>query len=305
MDHTAVNWRGYIPAVTTPFDANGELDVEALRKLLLWLLDEGMHGLILLGTQGEWFNLTAEERREVLAVAADTVGGKLPLIAGCNAYAARDAIENANLAAEFGYDGILLTPPPYVVPTEREIFQFYRDVTDEVSIPVCAYNWPPGTNIDMPCAVLEQIAELDKVVAIKNSTSDLGRFLEAFFALKDRIHIFGIPMNDLGIMLVQNCGAVGTMGAGAVLGRELPDFYNAIWKGEIDRAQKLGQRNELLMNTWFYPDFRGRFGASQAIFKEALNQQGLPGGYTRKPILPLDQEGINIVRETLSKLGRI
>lgn len=305
MNSDAVDWRGYIPAITTPFDSEGGLDTDALRKLLLWLMDEGMHGLILFGTQGEWFTLTPEERYEIMAIARTSVGGKLPLIAGCNAYTARDAIANAKLAAENEFDGILLGPPPYMVPTERETLQFYRDVAAEVSLPMCVYNWPPGTNVDMSLSVLEAVADLEKVVAIKNSTPNLGHFMEVFFALKDRVRVFGIPMNDLGISMVTDHGAPGTMGAGAVLGRELPDFFNAAWDGDIDRARKLGARNDKLMHAWFYPDYTGRLGASQSIFKEALNQQGLPGGHPRKPLLPLDETGIKIIRETLTDLGRL
>lgn len=305
MDRHSVQWRGYIPAITTPFTSEGALDMQALERLLQWLLDERMHGIIIGGTQGEWFSISAAERRQLLGAVGRNLSGKMTLIAGCNAYAAAEVAANARLAAEHGFDGVLVTPPPYMVPTEREILEFYREVDAAVSLPICVYNWPPGTNVDMSLDLLRSISQLSKVVAIKNSTADLRHFLDVFFALKDDVRVFGVPMNELGILLVQHHGADGTMGAGAVLGRELPDYFNAIWEGDLPRARRLGDRNELLMREWFNSDYTGRFGSAQAIFKAALNELGLPGGYPRRPLLPLDKQGIGLVRKTLSKLGKL
>jgi 4-hydroxy-tetrahydrodipicolinate synthase len=305
MDRHSVNWRGYIPAVTTPFTENGSLDTDAAKRLLGWMHEQGMHGVNILGTQGEWFSMSKQEKAELLGVAGDLLKGKLTLIAGCIAFTASEVIENIATAAKSGFDGVLVTPPPYVMPSENEIFEYYQDINAASTLPICIYNWPPGTNIDMSLALLSRLADLDNVVAIKNSTPDLGHFLNVFFALKDKVRIFGVPMNELGITLVQHHDADGTMGAGAVLGRDQANFFNAIWEGKIDEARTLGKRDETLMRAWFRPDYTGKLGSSQAIFKEALNQQGLPGGYPRRPILPLNDEGVQNVRATLIELGKI
>jgi dihydrodipicolinate synthase/N-acetylneuraminate lyase len=307
MDRDSINWRGYIPAMTTPFDKNQALDVEALQKLMRWILGEGIHGMIALGTQGEWFSLEREERREVLRVVSRELRGKMTIIAGCNALTARQVIDNAGIAAEYGFDGILVTPPPYSCPTEAEIYEFYRQVNDGVEVPICVYNWPPGTNVNMSLPLLEKISALDKVVAIKNSTAgfDLNHFLNVFFALNDRVRVLGIPTNELGILLTLHHGADGTMGAGAVLGREYADFFNAIWAGDISRAQQLGKRLDSIMRDLYNPDYTAKYGSSQGTFKALLNLQGLPGGYTRAPLMDLDDDGVEKVRQALVRLGRI
>jgi 4-hydroxy-tetrahydrodipicolinate synthase len=304
MDRHSVQWRGYIPAITTPFTGDGTLDLDALDRLLGWLHQEGMHGIIIGGTQGEWFTINQAERKQLMEVVGRKLSGKIPLIAGCSGYTSQEVAAHAKLAADHGFSGILVTPPPYMVPTDREILAFYREVNDQVSLPICVYNWPPGTNVDMSLDLLQQIADLSNVVAIKNSTADLRHFVDVFFALKDKVRVFGVPMNDLGILLVQQ-GADGTMGAGAVLGRELPDYFNAIWDNDIPRARRLGDRNEVLMRAWFNTDYTGRFGSAQAIFKAALNELGLPGGYPRRPLLPLEPEGVRVVRQTLVQLGKV
>jgi 4-hydroxy-tetrahydrodipicolinate synthase len=305
MDRTSINWRGYIPAITTPFNEDRELDEHGLHRLLEWLDAEGMHGIVLAGTTGEWFSLSPAERLTVLRIAGQRLRGKRTLIAGCNAYSADQALEYAGMAYECGFDGILLTPPPYVVPSEEEIFAFYSHVSRHVQLPICVYNWPPGTNVDMSCALLERLADLDMVVAVKNSTGRLDRFIEAFFALKDRLRVFGFSMDQLGATLVHNHGGDGTMGAGAILGRDHPDFYNHLWRGDVDSALRCGSRDRTLMREWFTEKLVGRFGSAQAILKEALNAQGLPGGYPRPPILELSPDSRDRVRDTLRRLGRI
>jgi dihydrodipicolinate synthase/N-acetylneuraminate lyase len=139
-----VDWRGYIPAITTPFSEKGDLDICAIERLLPWLVQEGMHGVLIAGTQGEWFSLSQQERSQLFEIAGSLLRGRMALIAGCTAFTAHEVIENARVAAGNGFDGIIITPPPYIVPTEEEILGFYRDVNDAVELPICVYNWPPG-----------------------------------------------------------------------------------------------------------------------------------------------------------------
>lgn len=305
MDRTSVDWKGYIPAATVPFDARGEFSLSSWTRLLEWLLENRMHGIIVAGTTGEWFSMSDAELARQVKRAGEILSGKITLIAGCNSYTAKKAIEKAAVAADAGFDGILLTPPPYVRPTEREIAQFYADVNDETPLPICIYNWPPGTNVDMSLKLLEELAELDKVVALKNSTPDEAHFLETLHALHDRLRIFGIPTTDEGIELVRSGKADGLMGAGAVLGSEHPDFFNAIWDGDVERARLLGARDRVIMESWFTPEYTGRFGSAQATLKAGLNLQGLPGGHVRRPLLDLDPQGVENVRATLIELGMI
>ena len=305
VNRDSVDWRGYIPAITTPFDERGDLDLGLVRRLVTWLADEGMHGLVVAGTTGEWFSMDRAEKAALFKAVGDVLQGAMPLIAGCNAFTAKEAVSNAEVAAESGFHGVLLTPPPYVRPCVRETIAFYEDVDRGTPLPVCIYNWPPGTNIDMSRDTLEQLAELDMVVAIKNSTADRQHFLDVMRSLNKKVRIFGVPMTTVGAELVSNEEADGTMGAGAVLGRTHPDFFNALWAGERDRALALGSLDERIMSDWFRPDYTAKFGSAQAIFKAALNLQGLPGGFPRRPILPLNGAEVDRIRATLADLGRL
>lgn len=300
-----VDWRGYIPAITTPFDAARELDLKGLGTLLEWLHGEGMHGLVIAGTTGEWPSLSAAERKRLFTAVGDQLSGKLPLLAGCTAFTAREVIGFADHAADSGFDGILVTPPPYFKPSADEIVGFYADISSETRLPICVYNWPPGTGIDMPLAVLERLAAIENVVAIKQSTGDLRRFVETFFALNDTVRVFGHSMDEHGLALLQARGGDGTMGAGAVLGRVHADFYNHLWAGEIDAARACGAKDRVILDAWYTQDLVGRFGSGPAIMKAGLNAQGLPGGYVRAPLRDVSPEDAARIRETLVTLGRI
>ncbi len=294
-----------MPAITTPFNEHDELDLAALRTLLEWLAEEGMHGLVVAGTTGEWFSLQPEEKTALFRTVGEVLKGQMPLIAGCNAFTAKEVISNAKTAAEAGFDGILVTPPPYVRPSENEVIAFYQDVDRGTPLPICIYNWPPGTNIDLSLETLKQLAELDHVVAIKNSTGNREHFINVMRALNTKVRIFGIPMTAAGVDMVCNNEADGTMGAGAVLGHTQPEFYEALWAGDRERGLAAASQDECIMTEWFNPDYTARFGSAQAVFKTALNLQGLPGGYPRRPIQPLSDDGVAVVRGTLQELGRL
>ncbi|WP_349963251.1 dihydrodipicolinate synthase family protein [Rhizobium sp. ZPR3] len=300
-----VQWRGYIPAITTPFDAERKLDITGLGLLLEWLHAEGMHGLVIGGTTGEWFSLNDRERHQLFSAAGSQMRGRLPLIAGCSAYTPDEVLRHIEHAHGCGFEGVLITPPPYALPDENDLFAFYAHIAQRSRLPICIYNWPPGTNIDMSFDLLSRLAELDAVVAIKQSTSDLSRFIKTFFSLKDQVRVFGLPMDELGITLVTAHDADGTMGAGGVLGHYQPGFYDNLWRGDVDAARACGAKDRVLMRDWFTPALTGKFGSGAAILKAALNARGLPGGYVRPPFQDVSSADAAQIAQTLRSLDCI
>ena len=298
-----VEWRGYIPAITTPFAADGAIDFGGLATLLDWLHGEGMHGLVVAGTTGEWTSMSDAERCSVFAAVGDQLSGKLPLLAGCSAFTAERVIAMATEAHKAGFSGILVTPPPYICPSSTEISNFYRSVAKGSPLPVCIYNWPPGTGIDCELDLLERLTDIDNIIAVKQSTSRLDRFVATFFALREKVLVFGHAMDEHGLALLEARGGDGTMGAGGVLGRYQPDFYNHLGAGEIEKARQCGRMDRVLMKEWYTPDLVGKFGSGPAILKAALDARGLPGGHVRAPLLDICEEDREKVRRTLDELG--
>ncbi|OPC79350.1 dihydrodipicolinate synthase family protein [Embleya scabrispora] len=305
MDRTTVDWHGYIPAVTTPFTSQGDLDLAAWDEQLEWFAAEGLDGVVIAGTTGEWYTLTATERATLFTHAARRVRGRYTLLGGCNAYTAAAAIGHARAARAAGLDGILLTPPPYVVPNARETIAFYEEVSTAVDIPLCVYNWPRGTGVDLDTETLTAIADLPTVVAIKNSTGDFGGFVRGLVALHERVRYFGIPTDAVGAALMRGIGGDGLMGAGAVLGRDHPAFFTHLAAGDEAAALAVGARDRVLMRAWFTPDYGPRFASAPAILKHALTLRGVPAGHPRRPLLPLTAAEAEQVHATLAELGLV
>lgn len=305
MDRDSIDWRGYIPAITTPFDEDGELNLDAWGELLDYMLAERMHGIAIAGSTGEWHSLAPDERRSLFRTAAKHIGGRITVLGGCTALTPREAIAYAEAARQYGLDGILLSPPPYVVPNENELVAFYQTVSDAVEIPICAYNWPRATGLDLGVEVSERLAEIENVVAIKNSTGDLRSFVNVFFAVKDRLRYFGFPANELGITLVRDHGGDGTIGSGAVVGADHADFFEHVWAGDLEAARRSGARDRRLLKDFFDDNYAPQFGSVPALMKAGLNLRGLPGGYPRPPLLPLTDDEVERMRTTLDALGLV
>ena len=303
MDRTTVDWTGYIPAITTPFTRKGQLDLDSFAAQMDWLVAERMHGVILAGTSGEWFSLTSAERAELFMAGARYRQTGLTVIGACNAFTTAEAIAHARAAETAGLDGILLTPPPYVVPNRAEIVQFYRRVSDATDIPMTVYNWPRGCVVDMDPDLLDELADIENVVAIKNSTGDFAGFLDAMYRVEGRVRYFGLPTSALGVDLALLGRSDGLMGSGGVLGADHPDFWRAIAEGDRARAIQLGARDRVIMQAWFRPDYGVQFGNQQAIMKTALRLRGVPAGFVRDPLLELSGPEVQRIADTLHSLG--
>lgn len=302
MDRNSVSWRGYIPAITTPFTREGDLDLDAFDGQMEWLVSERMQGVILAGTSGEWFSLTTTERAQLFEAGAKFRSDDHVVIGACNAFTKAEAIEHAHAAERAGLDGILLTPPPYVVPNRREIVSFYQAVSDATDIPLTVYNWPRGCVVDMDVDLLDELADIENVVAIKNSTGNFASFLDGMYRLESRVRYFGLPTSELGVDLALLGHGDGLMGSGGVLGADQSDVWRAIDAGDRDRAIELGLRDRVVMLDWFLPNYGAQFGNQQAIMKTALRLRGVPGGYVRDPLLELTETEVDRVRNTLHSL---
>ena len=303
MNRNDINWTGYIPAITTPFTRDGAMAWDDLAKQLEWYVEQRMHGVVLAGTSGEWFSMNETERAQLFLEGGRAIDKRITVLGGCNAYTAGEAIRHARAAEKAGLDGILLTPPPYIVPNRRELVRFYQDVSDATDIPICIYNWPRGCVVDLDTDILNELADIDHVVAIKNSTPNFAGFLDGLYTLSHKVRYFNVPTSELGADLVALGRGDGLMGAGGVLGSDHPDFWRLIEQGDKAGAVALGARDRTIMKAWFNKDFAGNYGSAQAILKTALRLRGVPAGHVRRPLLELSPAEVEMVRATLESLG--
>lgn len=306
MDRHDVEWKGYWPASPTPFAADGSYDEAAHRALLDWYAGEGIHGVFLNGTTGEWFSQSAEERRRVAEVAVDQVAGRMTVLVGCTALTAVEAIELGRHALEAGADGIGSTAPPYAKTYPDETVAYFQALSDGTGGPLMVYNWPHGTGIDIDADLFERLAEIENVVAIKDSTPDFGQFAETVRRVVDRVRIFGPFMSEQGLDLLLAEGGDGFIGGGSLWGAPDAEFWEAVWRGDEEAAREHARRtDELFPKLWLPGGWGGQFGAYQSQLKALMAMLGQPGGtHVRPPRLPVtDEASLARMREILHKAG--
>lgn len=305
MNRDDVEWRGYWPACPTPFATGGALDLDSLRALVEWYVGEGMHGIFVNGTTGEWFSQTPEERRLVAETAIDQVAGRVTVVIGCTSLTAKQAVELGRHAIAAGADGIGSTPPPYSKTYPDETVRYYQDISDGVDAPLMIYNWPHGTSVDIGPDLAQRIAAIESVVAIKDSTPNLEQFFETTKRVVGGTRVFGPFMSVPGLEFLLEHGGDGFIGGGSLWGSTDAEFWEAVWRGDVEAAREHARRtDELFPKLWLPGGWGGHFGAYQSQLKALMKMLGQPGGEVRPPRLPVaDDESLRRMRAILVETG--
>jgi 4-hydroxy-tetrahydrodipicolinate synthase len=276
-----VRFPGIIPAVTTPFDATGAVDADALARNLTALLEAGVHGFVATGTMGEAASLTAEERRLVVRTAARAVDGRVPVIAGVSSGTPAASIGLATDAAGAGADAIMLLPPLGYRADARETVAFYRAVADAIALPIMVYNNPEASGVDMPPALIARIAaEVEQVVAIKECSGDARRIAALLHAAPALEVLVG---GDDWALEGFCAGATGWVtGVADCAPAECVELYDACRAGDLERARVVYGRLLPLARLDMTPKL-------VQFFKGAQDALGFTGGPVRPPRLALDE----------------
>ncbi len=306
MDRDNVSWRGYWAACPTPYGERGELALDLLRELLDHYIAGGLHGVFINGTSGEWFSQTSVERRAVADAAIEHVAGRIPVVIGCTDYTAASVIELAEHAMAAGADGVVASPPAYSRPLDDEIVAFFEDIAGALpDAPLMVYNWPPGTHVDIGTELASRLAEIDTIVAIKDSTGNFEQFAQTARAVVGRVRVFGPFMSTAGYALLRDAGGDGFIGGGAILGADDPRFWEAHWAGDSAYCERHAARTDRIFERlWLPGGWRGRFGHYQSQLKAIMAMIGQPGGTVRRPRLPLtDPDSLAQIREILVEEG--
>jgi dihydrodipicolinate synthase/N-acetylneuraminate lyase len=305
MNRDDVDWQGYFPAFVTPFTEAGDLDVDTLRALVDYYVAQGMHGIVVNGTCGEWFSQTADERRTVAEATVSQAAGRMKVLIGCTAYTAKESAEFARHALAAGADGVLASPPPYAKLFPNEVIAFYEDINAAIDGPLVVYNWPHGSGIDIDTELADRLADIDQIVGIKDSTPDADQFFETSRRVRDRVRVFGPYMSARGVEVLRTEGGDGTVGGGSLFGKPDPEFWESYWRGDFDSAAAHAEASDRLFpKLWLPGGWAGHYGAYQSQLKALMAMLGQPGGHVRRPRLPVtDPDSLAAMRAVLVEEG--
>ena len=287
-------FHGSITALITPF-ADGKVDEKRFQDFVKWQIDQGTHGVVPCGTTGETPTLTSEEDDRVIQLCIEVAKGKVPVIAGCGSNATAEAIQHTRAAEKLGADAALHVTPYYNKPTQEGLFQHFKAVHDNSALPIIIYNIPGRSVVNMTVETMERLAELPRIVGVKDATGDILRPVRTRSTCgADFIQLTGEDGNVLAFLAQGGHGCISvTSNIAPALCAQL---HNAWAKGDIKTAQKINDQLMPLHDALFCE-------TSPGPVKYAASRLGLCRYEFRLPLVPISKASEAIVEEALQTVG--
>jgi 4-hydroxy-tetrahydrodipicolinate synthase len=288
--------RGSIAPVITPFDSEGNIDFETMKKLINWQIESGSHGISVTGTSGEPSSLTLEERKKVIETAKNTINGRVPFVPATGSTNHAETLELTKFAQEIGADAAMVIVPYYNRPSQHALYKHFKAIADAVDIPIIIYNIPGRTAINLEVRTMARLVEdCPNIIGAKESNKDFEHVNRVLlYCGRDFLLFSGIELLCYPMLAI---GGAGSISATAnVVPEKVAQMHNAWFEGDVKRAQELHFELMELNDVLFIETNPGPV-------KAAL---GMMGKITPKLRLPLDlpsEENQERIRKTLVKYG--
>jgi 4-hydroxy-tetrahydrodipicolinate synthase len=291
--------KGVYPAVVTPFDKNEEINEQALRSLVRSTFDH-VDGFVPCGTTGEFEYLTFAERKKIFDICIDEVNGKKPVIAGTGDPCTKHVIDLTKYAKDAGADACLVVTPYFLHPSDKGIHEHFYQISRQCDLPVIMYNIPQTVGGYLPRRVIEDLAEIDNIVGLKDSSGNLTYTMEVLEKVHGMIDV--VVGHDEVVLPALAGGCSGMILASAQV---YPDVWQKVFKamqaGDIETARNHQLTVQKLSRIFC------RYGGPVPV-KIALKYMGIDMGKARSPlkeggvILHEDREEIRL---ELEKIGKV
>ena len=299
-----IRLRGAFTAMITPMKEDGSIDYDGYRKLLRFQMEEGIDGLVPLGTTGETPTLDEDEEQRIIDVVMEEVrvfekerSVKVPVVLGAGSNNTRDAVRYTERAKKAGADAALVVTPYYNKPSSEGIFRHFEAVS-RVGLPILVYNIAgrTGKNIDTP--TLSRIADLPNIAGVKEASGSISQMTDVIAAVKSKHPDFAVLSGDDTMTLpLIACGGDGVV---SVVSNAAPapvtEMVKAALSGDYEAARKIHYR--------LLPFFKAAFiDGNPTSIKYAMRVKGLPSGSVRLPLVEVHDEAKKIIEEALSACG--
>ena len=286
--------RGSLVALVTPFK-NGQVDVDTLKKLVEWHIEQGTHGLVPVGTTGESPTLTHEEHEMVVTETVKAAAGRVPVVAGAGSNNTAESLRHMKHAKAVGADAALVVTPYYNKPTQEGLYAHFATLHDAVELPIVIYNIPPRSVVDMSPKTMGELAKLPRIIGVKDATGDLSRVSQQRITCGvDFLQISGEDATAHGF------NAQGGVGCISVTANVAPALCSALQsaclKGDYAKALEIQDRLMPLHQAVFTEP--GLVGV-----KFAMSELGLCSDEVRLPLTPLTEGTKDLLRAALRHAG--
>jgi 4-hydroxy-tetrahydrodipicolinate synthase len=270
---------GVFTALITPFKSDGSIDEQSLRNLVDFQMNEGISGLLPMGTTGESPTLSHEEHIRVIEIVIDQAEGRVPVIAGSGSNSTQEAVDITLQAMECGADASLQVAPYYNKPSQEGFYRHFTAVADKADIPIIVYNIPGRTGKNIENSTMLRIAEHPNIIGVKEASGNINQMMDLILVKPDDFIVLSGDDNlSLPLTLLGGRGVVSV--ASNYMPGKMMEMINAALAGEVEKARSL--HYEIL------PFFRGLFFETNPIpIKYAMHLKGMIEEYYRLPLCPM------------------
>jgi 4-hydroxy-tetrahydrodipicolinate synthase len=286
--------KGILPPLVTPFDAQEEIVETAMRSQVRFMLEQGVHGVVVGGSAAEGFTLSTDELRRLVGIASEEVAGKVPVVAGIIVNSTRQAIERARAVADLGVSALQVTPVHYIYKSDDQgMVRHYGAIHDAVGIPIIVYNVVPWNYLS-PALLLRLMREVPGVFGVKQSAGDMKLLADLLLMRRPEDMIYAAID-----ALVYPTLALGSQGVISQILAAIPgpcvELWNLVQAGDHVAALALHNR---MLKLWNAIAGDNRL----AVTKYTLSLQGVPAGNPRAPLAPASPEQQHAARLALAEL---
>jgi len=293
----ARKFQGIVPPAITIFNSRGEIDAEKTKKFLRHLIDEGVHGLFVAGSTGEYSLMSMEQRKQIIDIGVEVSKGKVPLFAGTGHNSTKIASELSKYAEDAGADAAVVSLPHYPKPTQEALYLHYKTIAETVNIPVFIYNWPEQYGTDIEPEIVARLANDGYIQGIKDSTANIDHTAEVIRLTAGKITIFeGMETKILAALCLGADGSICTIAN--LIPAEIVEIYNLFREGKVAEAR--GKQLSIfgLANVLYT---RG----DTQLLKEGIKMLGFDAGDAPMPTSKLSADIKEKMKTELRKLGKL
>ena len=281
-------------AIVTPMQSDGQLDLLTFKRLVEWHHSEGTSAIVVVGTTGESATLSMQEHCDLVSYCVEAADKRIPIIAGTGSNSTDEALYFTSSAKECGADACLLVTPYYNKPSQEGLFRHFKLIAESVDIPQILYNVPSRTGCDMELELVDRLASIDNIIALKDATGDVARGKQLIEKCGDRIEIYS--GEDAATLELMRMGATGTISVTAnIVPGLMSKMCNLLLEGEFESARALDDQLAGLHKCLFLE-------ANPIPVKWALHEMGKIEKGIRLPLTELSEQFHIEVVEALNKV---
>ncbi|RMM86354.1 alcohol dehydrogenase [Pseudomonas savastanoi pv. glycinea] len=288
----AMQFRGIIPALVTPFTADQQLDEQALRNLIENLLNAGVHGLFVLGTNGEFFTLSESEKLKIARITVEAAAGRVPVVVGTGAFATHEVIEMNKKMIDVGADALSIITPYFNAISQSELIKHYTAIADASELPLMMYNIPAKTGMSIGIGAVATLSQHPQIKGIKDSAGNFDALVQMMQYRSDDFAVFA----GTDSLIYWNLLAGGD-GAIAATANAVPEVVMSIWNnfqsGNHEAARAAQEALRPLRDAF-------ALGTMPVVLKTATQLLNVPVGPCRAPVQPLDAAALEKLQNLLA-----